>query len=333
MSSVSTIGQQQQLNALLADLRRDLFEAQNQVSTGRRAEDFSGLGQQPTLQSISLRAELGRLDQYRAVIDTVQPRLGVMDKALVGLTDAARTGYTSLLSISRIGTPPTAIINDTASLSLDQVFNRLNTELSGRHVFAATDVTNNPIADTSAARTEAQSLIAAYLAGTQTGSQVLTNMNALSEAQLGYSAEISAGTTGSLEVLIDDDLKVDYTVRAETAGAQDIIRGLALLAEIDYDPAQSDDYWTIFDGAMALVESGADALDIEIGQLGTLRAQFTDVRAGHDQTEIAVKDGISAAEDVDAAEAITRLQNIQIQLEASYQTLAQLRNLSLVNYL
>ncbi len=334
MTSISTVGQQEYMQALLQRVRGDLFRTQEQVTTGKKAGDFAGLGADPGVRSMSMRAQLSRLDSYTSIINRVEARAGVMDKAITGINDAARDVRTTMLGLPRINVPPPVEqVRTAAQKALETVVGRLNTTFEDRYIFSASDISNEPIDDVALLHNEAITQINAYTSGAATGAQVLANMNALTLGQMGYSAALSAGTTQDTRVMIDQSVEIDYTLRADEQGFQDILKGLALLANIQYEPGRPDDYWAIYDGAVDLLDRGTRAMDGKLGEMGSLRNQMEEIAITHEQSRLIIDKGISDVEDVDIAQAVTDVNNLQLQLEASYRALAQLQNFNLMNYL
>ncbi len=334
MSRVSNIAQDAHLQMLMREVNVRLAESRAQVITGKAAQDFSGLGSTRSLASIDLRADTARIDSLIANIDTVRPRTDTMDRVLTDIAKEARDVFAGNLSYPRSGRPPLDVIQQEAQQALQVIQANLNTSLGGRYLFASRDIGNPPYDNAAQLTANAAAEIADYMAGTDTGAQVLADMAAYAGADLGYSATLTALPAGDgVTARIDENLEVDYTVRADQGGIADVLRGLSLLANLDYDPNQDAEFWVIFEGAQALLETGAREVDTEVAALGLVQEQLTRTRVAHEESLVALEDFISDAEDVDSAEAITRMQMLQAQLEASYQTIATLRDLSLVNFL
>lgn len=334
MTRVADIAQNMHLRTLMQGIDRQLADAQTQVTTGKRSPDYSGLSAAQSLTSIDFRGDVKRLDAILAGIATVQPRVSTMETVLTEITNDVRQVFNDNLTHARSGEPPLGIIREQAQRALDTVIGKLNTTFDGRYLFASRDILNVPLGDPATLATNTQTEIADYMAGTITGADVITNMNAYGGTDLGYSATLTAlAPTDGLSVRIEENLAIDYDIRADAAGLTDMIRGLSILANIDYDVTLDAEYRTVFDGAQSLLSSGAAQVDQDIARLGLIGSRLDRVESEHADTQVLLQRFVSDAEDIDMAEAISRMQELQTQLQASYQTFSSLRDLSLVNYL
>jgi len=328
--SISNIGQSTRMNSLLGSLRSAMLTAQTQLASGRKSESFSGLGTD-SIVSLSLRGDVRRLDTYVESIDAAMGNTEIMDKAMNAMTAAARDVFATLAGQLRGGDAPSQSVNISAQNALETVQNLLNTSLGGRLLFGGDAVQTAPMADADAVNTNVQAEIAAWLAGSQDAAATIANIDALGDTELGLSAGLAAA--GGLTVRADDGLSVDYTVKANNDGFTDLIKGLSLIANLDFNSNDVDGYWQIYDAAMNLIDNGARSVDVEVADLALSTNALEDAKSRHEDTKVVMDRMIGDVEDVDTAEALTRLQTLQTQLEVSYRAIASLRDLSLVNYL
>ena len=334
MTRVTNQAQNVYLKQLMSNLNSKLAEAQVQVTTGKYAQSYSALGVSRSLVSIDMRASVGSLETYNTNIDTVEPRMETADQMLSDIVEVARTVFNDNLKVLRSGQPDLTTINEQARLALENIQSMLNTSMNGRYLFSATDITHSPYDGGATLLANTQAEIAQYMAGAITGADVLTNMNGFTGTDLGFSATLTALPASSkLTIQASESISLNYTQRADSTGISDILRGLSLLANVQYDPALDAEYYSVFDGAQNLIEGGANAVDYDIASLGIVRSQLETARAQNDESIVNLKTYIGEAEDVDEAEAITKMQQYQTQLEISYQTMATLKSMSLVNYL
>lgn len=329
--SVSSLGQNQHIRTILRDVKTEVNRTQIEISTGKRAQQFSGLDLESG-RSIDLRADFNRIDSYTTSINLAQGRATVMDNAMDRITEVARDVFVTTNQFPLSGEPPMDVIRDEARKALDVVRQVLNTSTGGRFLFAGTDIANAPIdaANAAAFDTTVQGEITAFLGG-QSGAVTLANVNGLTDAALGHSGTLAAA--GPVSVRIDDNLDADYTVRADDQGFGDIMRGLALLANLEYDPAREADFFQIYTGASQLIDQGATRIDTAQAQLGLTRQIMDETQVKHEQSQGVIEGFIADVEDADIAQAATDLSNLQSQLEAIFSTTASLRDLSLVNFL
>ncbi len=328
--ATSNIGQTTHMNNLLRALRGQMSTTQSQLASGLKSQTFSGLGTDATI-SVSLRGDVGRMDTYISNINTALGNTEIMDKAMNNVATSARETLTMLVGQMRGGDPVSESVNISAANALETVQNLLNTSLNGRLLFAGDAVQDAPMTDTTTPNTNVQAEIAAWIAGTQDSATTIANINAFTDAQIGLSAGLAAA--GTTTVRVDDGLTVDYTVKANNQGFTNILKGLAIAANLDFNSADVDGYWDLYDTAMSLIDTGARALDIDVANLGLAANAMESAATRHEQTKVVMQDMIGKVEDVDTAEVLTRLQNMQTQLEISYRIIASMQETSLVNYL
>ena len=92
-------------------------------------------------------------------------------------------------------------------------------------------------------------------------------------------------------------------------------------------------YWALYDSAMGLIDSGSRALDVDVANLALASNAMDDAASRHEETKVVMDKMIGQVEDVDTAEILTRLQNMQTQLEISHRIISSMQETSLVNYL
>jgi flagellar hook-associated protein 3 FlgL len=330
MPSISNTGQALHMRSLLASLRGKISTTQEQTVTGLKAGDFGGLGS-AAMGSLSLRAQLSRIDAYQTSIDHVVPRTEIMSQSMEKIAQVAREIIAETNKYGRNEAAPVALVNDAAGNALSIVQQQLNSQIGGRYLFAGTDVDTAPVADPTAIATSLATVMTDFAAGTATADDVITAAAAVTGAGLGYSAALA--TTGNVIIRADDDYDLDYTVLADTPGFQDIVRGLSILQNAQSTPANSDEFWNLVDRATALLDQGSRRVDQDNAKLGAKMRILEDVAIRHEQSMGLAEKFLGDVEEVDVAEAITRLQTLQTQLQAAYESMSMLRELSLVNYL
>ena len=169
--------------------------------------------------------------------------------------------------------------------------------------------------------------------GNFTADDVVNSMTSITGTNLGFSN--SSLAADPLTVRADDGREIDYTVSAHDSGFRDVIRGLSLISNLPTptNDAETSKYWTLVNGAIDLLDRGSRAVDTQQAILGGTSKQITNLLADHQDMSLTMENYIGSVEDVDIADASTRLQQLQAQLQISYQVTASLKDLSLVNFL
>ncbi|MEA1938395.1 MAG: flagellin [Pseudomonadota bacterium] len=331
MSRVSNAGQNYYINRLLNDVRHSLNRAQLQVSSGKKSQNFSYLGPTKSSLSISMRQDSKRIESYVFNLNLVGSRLDVMVDRMENATDIARNMYNTVLQIPRTEPPNLDILHSGAGQALEMMIETINTNVGDRYLFAGTDISNRPLNDMDALKASVDGIMDQYMAGMITGVDVVSDVDSLSDVQLGYNTTLAGADP--VTVQIEKNYDIDYTHMANGEGLKDIIKGLQMLASVEYDPALHDEYLDVIDGAGAFLQEGALKLDSDLAGLGIKQQMMEDMHDRHEKAQIDIAQYIGRAEDVDIAEAVVRMQLLQTQLEVSYHTLGSLKNMTLMDYM
>lgn len=146
--SISNISSQSalQVQSLVA-MRRQLDDLQRQLGTGRRANDYAGIGLDRGL-TVGLRTQLAAITSFNSTIDALGTRLNLGQTALSEIDAAAR--------IVKSDAPRSAYVIDqtgrttdqhTARSQLDRILSALNTRLGDQYIFSGQG-TDRPATDT-----------------------------------------------------------------------------------------------------------------------------------------------------------------------------------------
>lgn len=343
MVGIADIGQRYFMSGLIANTQNNLNEAQKQVATGRKADTYGELGMD-AWSSANWRDGIKRTEQYEQNLSKIKPQLGGVEQAMNQVADIARQMRNAMLGKDQFSpsTQDFAAIKAQAVAALEQVQNRLNTKVDGKYVFQGAYTDTAPYTDPTTYNTNINNILNTYLTtpapGTGAGQTVLTSVAALGVApspitDLGYSANFVTGI-GVNKVRVADGQDMDLTFSASDQSFQDVMNGLSLMANLSNNANIPEaEFWKIYNGAADLLNSGAKALDQNVSKVGLLQKQVDELGVMHTDSVNHMKEYLSGVEDVDMNTAITRLQALQTQMQASYQTISVLKDLSLVNYL
>lgn len=333
-----------------------LQRAGKEVSTGIRADIFGDLGSRAA-QDLKLRTQFDQAEAYLTSNDVLSNKLSAMLTAV----DAIREQVGSVIE--------TAIINSSgpsnggsalqaqARAALESVIATLNTSYNGEFIFAGTQsdqVTlmrweeTNPTTGLSPEEIM-QNIIgsgptdaASATAMADDIDSIFASLNTVAPDR-NFEATFYNGTPaldGSgqpmarLRGRISPGQELQYGIQANDQGFRDILKGLSMLATADVsqitDNAAYKEWMDRVIGALTIGQEGALAASSTIGfnqqVVETAKARLEDITIVQ-QTQIA------NFETVDPYEAITRMTNLETQLQASYQVSARLSSLSIINVL
>jgi flagellar hook-associated protein 3 FlgL len=257
----------------------------------------------------------------------------VMDEAMSTITEAARDTLQRLRAQMQDTVPPAQILSDESATKLQNITAKLNAQVNDRYVFSGDDIFNPPFNNLAALNTSLSGEIAGWLAGPTTAASVAADARTYNGTALGISS--TSLTAGRLAVRGDDNTDIDYTVMASQPGFSDVLRGLAVISNLPAPttPAEQDNYWSVVNGVIDLLDTGTKQIDQYQGILGNKAKLVDDLLAQHSEKQGSFETFIGTIEDVDMADASTRLTYIQTQLQASYSVIAAVKDLSLINFI
>ena len=197
-------------------------------------------------------------------------------------------------------------LEEFARTFLAEIESLLNTQHEDRYLFAGSQ-TNNPAVDLSAAAYTPQ----AGLPGVFT-------------ADFDY----YQGDTLQLAVRSAETFETSYGITADEPAFEELLRALSYM---DYAGANLDN--AVLEEAFTLMKSAVDGLSDIRGRIGASSKVLESAKSGHEDYLTYTTNLVSTLEDVDVAEATTRLAQDEVQLQASYLSLSRISELSLLNYL
>ncbi len=219
----------------------------------------------------------------------------------------------------------------------------------GEFVPDESDLTNPPLV--------ASGVIGQWGDGSITTSQFIASYRGVNETLLGYSPNMVDNQSGSVFVRVDDKSEFNYTVLADSPGIKEILTALKVFENLpppEYapgalnDPAattfandtppfppreKQDNFYQVLNDLTQYLGAAIDKLDGEQFRLSQVQAQITRVRVSHEEDINSLKSVISSVEDVDLTEAATKINQLQISLEASFRVTALVSQLTLANFL
>ncbi|MGH7121242.1 MAG: flagellin [Acetobacteraceae bacterium] len=345
-----------QLTSNAAAIREEMTQFAEQASSGLVSETYAGLGAGASV-SLDLNPEIGQMNTWQSNINAVQGQMQVTQTAVSQLSSIASSFASQL---NTVGTAdPTAITSVAAAAqqALVQVANLLNTTDGATYVFAGQDSANPPVpnadqilssgfynqinaavsglATNGAATTEASVLAtgASNAAGTSPFSSALSKPAATLQAEL-PTVQVGQGQFVSVGLLASANSYVASS-GANTTGSymRDLMSSLAVISSLT--PAQVDApaFQTLIGDTQATLQGVVTTMNQDAGVLGNQSDELTSTASTLSDTVNALTTQVGAAQNVDMAKTAAELTLVQTQLQASYQVIANMGSLSLVNYL
>ena len=353
----STYGTLDRLLASVGTLQDQRTVLQQQTVTGKVAQSYAGLASK-SAQVLNLSATTSRSDAYTQAISQAQGKAAVMQDALSRIGTVVNDLAAKTLTLTG-STQAGAVegVAQEARLAFAQIASLLNTTYAGDYVFAGADTANAPVPSPDTVTTAAAGMFMqirsqvaslATVPTTPAVGTIIANTVTIAASTAAGTTIFSPYLTGATvppptTVQIGDTERVSLDLLANrnsiptTAGAggaiNDILRSLAVVANSTAGMSANPDFATLMKDAAATLTSAGTALTVERGRIGVTQNVMTAAAEGHASMKLILSTQLSSLTDVDMADAISRLQAVKSQLEASYNVLSMARSLNLSSYL
>lgn len=346
MTFISTLGQTQDQIGRLKNLQLQLGNLQGQISSGKKSQDFKGLGTDG-ITTQRARANFQKLDSYLQNIERADTRIKLMMTGIDGVKTQANYVLDAIVNQTQEGKVELDSIRRLADNAYDFIVDTLNLQDANAYIFAGSDTSTQPLSDSGSLDTYYADLNAQWSAGTLTVTPPNATIAEEYISRYRNIPEVTMGLSGSLKdaksvyVRADETVEVNYTLKADNQAFKDIIATVTAMKNIaNLDAAPGADYeeqqemfFAVFNDMAKNLTAAVDKLDLETFKLSTASVQLNDVKAAHTTEKNVLLNTISNIEDVDLNEAAVKIQALGNQLEASYRVTALVSQLSLASFL
>ncbi len=341
MSMLAIIGN---LAAAQTGLRARMDLASRQVATGQIGERHGDLGASAR-RAIDLRGDIARREAYVQAIGTAQGRMSATQEVLGRLERLASDLAADALRARTLGSTGVDALANAARAALEEAAALMNTRHAGEYLLAGANLTVAPLPDAAGIATGPMATaIAAAVAGLgpDNAAEVLAGTQAAA-AEPGTSPfdaalEAAAGAEPARALRVADAERVAWGVLAnrDQAGevaqswGRELLRHLATLAAMRPETAaQGAGYQQFLQGVATGLSEARAGLGAERTVLGGAEARVAATRERHENLLVALRNQVRDVEEVDLAEASAALRQLQVRLEASYESTALVSRLSL----
>ncbi len=307
MTRVATASQNEFLLLELQRLQRQQFETQQQISSGKKTQYYKDIAND-TSALLSAKAVESQTAQFQDAILHTQARLDQQNIHLSEIEKAANRLHESVLESVSLESGIT-LMADLENI-FGSVVGMLNARLDGEYLYSGTR-SDIPAVSSS----NLNDLVAAAAA-----SDLFQNNN------LKHSVRIDTSTTIEVGLLADDIAQPLFDAMKRIADYNAGVNG----PFTDQLTIQQRDFLA---GEVSNLKQVAQDLVTQVGLNGVKIAETEDVYLRHEATDIYIKGFISDLEDVDVAEAVIRLNQDEVALEATMNLIGQLSRLSLIDFI
>ncbi|HVY99745.1 MAG TPA: flagellin [Dongiaceae bacterium] len=305
-TTVATHGIYQSVLNFALNVQQRLATTTVQESSGLVSTQAAGLGTS-SARLLNLQGELSSAERWSANASLAGDRVQVMYSAVGNMVDLASSLKSAIAAaMSGTDTGTTAdTLRTAAQDALDDLADQMNVQLGGRYLFSGSDTDIAPVDLTDYPSTTPPSATTADT-GYYQGDDQLAAISVSAETRITYGV---AGSAGAFET---------------------VLRAAALAASASSsDPVDSDALSSAYD----LVTTAISKLSALQEGLSNTAGRLTEAKASQDSFSDYLKTMVSDIKNVDAAETMTRVTELQTQLEASYSAVSAILKLRLTDYL
>ncbi len=331
-------------------VKREIAQLSAESSSGLISQDFAGLGAGAG-SALDLSVQLSENTALQSNLDQAANLQSVSQTALSQIASLA-SSFAS--SANTLITQPNAIatLSTQAQDALGQVAQLLDTQVGGVYVFAGQDSRNPPVPNPGQVTGSAfYAAIAAAVAGlsangaaavaTQTltvsGPGATSPFAASLEASNAPAAvDLGGGQTLAVGVLADQNASaVSTEIGSTSTGSytRDLLRNLAVLSSLTTAQSTDPNFTPLVQNVVASLQGVVGAINTDIGGLGAQQQHVSDAKGELGATATALTGQLGNLQNPDLTQVATQLSQAQTQLQASYQVIAGLGQLSLAKFL
>ena len=296
---LSTYGQHQGLLGNINKTQANLYDLQNQLSSGVKTNTFDGMNGQVE-HFVALEDKIKRADAYLENNSVVLSRMNTTQKTMESITSVT-DDIGNLLTLRRSSASGSTLgFQENLSNLRDNLTNLLNTRFDGRSLFSGTKT------DGDAVKTPLPTQVAEGVPDT------------------GY----YNGNQQDQVTKIEDGHAMSYNIRADDPAFQKLYAAIDLALKGD---AQKDD--TKISQSLDMVQEGQKGVNTAQTNLNSKIVALTNVNERHDSLKLywqGVRDDVIKTDIVSVSTAVAENQSI---LQATFQAFAKISQLKLSDYL
>ncbi|MDG1286088.1 MAG: hypothetical protein P8P30_00825 [Rickettsiales bacterium] len=289
----STLGDVSRVQANLADL-------QGQISSGKQTDRFQGLGTQVE-HFVSLESKIAKAENYVESGAIILARVNTSGLILDGIIETV-DDIEDLLVLRRAASTGETLQFRSQLLSMrDRITEALNSTFEGRHLFAGTRTNVPPVVDNPSSRIPGVADNAYY-----------------------------QGSSEDLIARLDDNIEINYGLRADAEGFQKVIAAITQALNVDDDSSSGNPN---LEAAQALVQEGLQDLIAEKTDINANIVAIDAISVRHQELQLYWQGVKGRVIDTDIVAASTQVAIDQTILQAAFQSFSTINRLRLVDFL
>lgn len=334
MSTINSLSQSLLVRKEIGTLQREMSELQRKIGSDQTAVTYGGYGATDAKTVVDLRNDVKRMTAYKSTITVVDARAARLDIAYGKLSELGTSVRGETLKVSTQGVEPKTLQAE-AQLALSTAVDQLNSQVSGHFLFSGQQADQAPF-DLATIRTGVQTALASVMPGDDAAAAMAAVKSWFATTTNWY-----AGGAPSSPVNIADDRTITPEGQGDASEIGEFLTNLAVVAYATFDPdplagagfQTMANYTQLMETAGVQLTTAVDQLEGTRARNGAARASMASQVETYEDLLTATGQNLNDIEQVDLAEAIARLNQMQTTLQATYKTESELRQLSLANFL
>ncbi len=307
MTRVSSFGNQQVMLTSLMNNQSNVVKGQMQITTGKKEESYSGLASEVSTL-LGAKTVFSQNQGYLRAANYVDRFLRTNDIQLENMVSNAQNVRDAMLEA--IAQEETFAMDELLGESYAAMVSALNTSIGGVHVFSGGRTDVAPVVGSDISDLVAATSVSDLFRNDQRPPSARIAQNTLMEYGL-LADEVGQQIFQALKNVADF-----------SAGPSGPLNGQLNQTQVDFLKAE-----------LATMDAAIESLQVLVARNGTRQNNVDGFIKEHENQEVFLEVFISDIEDVNVAEAITRLNSDQVALEASYKITSELVNLSLLDFI
>ena len=309
VSRVTNLSSSRLINSLILKSQERINEQQIRLTTQQKSQDYLGIGDDAS-RLLTVESSLRRIDQFVKNNAFIDMRMETMLNSMDAVGDILKEVRTLVRDVLEDGTLDGIDKNDFTEIKMDQLEGFLNVKMNGRFLFSGT-------------KTDTQPVNAGDLADAPTFDA--DGVTTTAEPSFFYQ-----GDDNQVKARIDEGVTLEYGVKANNEGFEKLIRAIRLVKSTDLTDARVLDK---FQHALNLLNESADKIAAVELNTGVKFQQLASTTRSLKDTKSILDGVVDEIERADTFEAVSILNQVQTQLEASYATAVRVSSLSLTRFL
>jgi flagellar hook-associated protein 3 FlgL len=337
-------------------IKHQLDTLTEQAGDGLVADTYAGLGSGASV-SLDLNPEIANLQTWQNNINSITGSMDVTQTTMTQIQQIASNLYSQLISLQGTDGPEVSNIAASAQDALTEVANLLDTTDGNTYVFGGADSTNPPVPDpdnilssgfytqiaaavgnlgnagASATAAATLAIASSNAAGTSPFSAYISQPAATLQAQIPQ-VQTGQGQTVGVGLLASANASVVSTGSSTTGSyMRDLLCALGTVGSLTNADQSDPGFVPLIQDTMTSLNGAISAMAEDTGVLGNTQAALNTTQTTLADTQTALTSQVSSVQDVNMASTLSNLSLVETQLQASYQVVATISQLSLAKFL